>query len=401
MSKKLKRILIVVIVLCVIVLGVDIFLFLKTDSKNLNFESLNSFFYDKDTIYACGSTNKNKDKKEEGVIYKYNSNLRKVNSYVLDSKYNSTFFYVKEDGNNLVAVGSIENTKDENKNKYRSALIAKYSKDGKLLFKKTYQDLGVSKFTNLIVADDGYIVVGQSIYPNDVLGNENTGGGMLIKYDKNGKILWKKHLGGNKSGLFNDIVKHGKYLYLAGKDATRYGVVAKYTLDGEYVKAVSYAKTDTIGFSSIEYKDGYLYVVGAKKLNEDDEYDHDIDGLIVKYDENLEKKDEVTYKDTKKGLERFNNLIIDGKDIYVVGHEAVLNKKKSTKKEFAYNYRGLINKYSLDLKLEDKNIYNKYSNNYFTDINKYNELYVVSGYNSNDTEKKYNNMFITYKGNLK
>lgn len=401
MKDKTKKIIIVVIILCVIVLFIDLFIFFKVKSKRLSFESINSYFYDNNTIYAVGSTNNNRESKELATIYKYNSNFRKLDSITYNSKYNSTFFYIKGDGKYLVAVGSIENSKDENKNGYRSALIVKYDKNGNIVFKKTYQDLGVSKFTNLAIVDDGYIAVGQSIYPNDVLGNEKTGGGILVKYDKNGKMLWKKNLGGNKSGLFNDIIREGKYLYLAGKDATRYGVVAKYSLSGDEVKAVSYAKTDTIGFSSIKYKNGYLYVVGAKKVNPDDEYDHDIDGLIVKYDTDLNKKDEVTYKDTKKGLERFNNFIIDGNNIYVIGHEAVVNKKRSTKKEYAYDYRGLINKYNLDLKLLDKNVYNKYSSNYFTSINKYDKLYVVSGYNGNSSSKKFNNMFVTYRSDLK
>ena len=399
MNKKFKKVILIIIILCILVFAFDLFLVFKINSKKTSFESINSFFYYRDFIYGAGSTNKNGV--EEGTIYKYNSNFRKINSFTLNSKYNSTFFNIKRDGKYLIVVGSLENSKDENKNGYRSAILAKYTLDGKLVFKKTYQDLGVSKFTNVLVLDDSYILTGQSIYPNDVLGNEKTGGGLIFKYSKSGKLIWKKNLGGNKSGLSNDVIKAGKYLYVAGKDATRYGMISKYTLDGKLVKAVSYGKTDTLGFSSIKYKDGYLYVCGAKKLNENDEYDHDIDGLIVKYDKDLNVVNEVTYKDTSKGLERFNSLMISNDNIYVIGHEAVLNKKKSTKKELAYNYRGLVNKYNLDLKLISKNTYTKYSNNYFTDLKKYDKFFVVSGYNGNSSETHYNNMFISYNEELK
>ncbi len=49
-------------------------------------------------------------------------------------------------------------------------------------------------------------------------------------------------------------------MYAVGKDATRYGIIVKYSLDGNEEKAVSYAKTDTLGFSSIvKKKDNFIF----------------------------------------------------------------------------------------------------------------------------------------------
>lgn len=402
-NKKFNKIVKVVIILSIIILICDLCLFLyqknKNDSKKTFFNTINSFVYDNDSIYAVGSTNQNKNNIEEATLYKYNSNFRLINKYTYNSKYNSTFFKVKKDDKYLLALGSLENSKDENKDGERTALFVKYDLKGNKVFEKKVQILGVSKFTNILVLKDSYIVIGQSIYPNDVLGNENTGGAIIIKYSKDGKELKRSNLGGNKSGLFNDLVLVKDKIFVVGKDATRYGIIAKYDLDLNKEKAVSLGKTDTLGFSSIVYYKNNLYVVGAKKLNEADEYDHDLDAFIVKYNMDLKEVKRNTYKDTKNGIERYNNLIVDNDKIVVVGHEAILNKKKSNKKELYYNYRGLINVYNNNLKLINKNIYKKYSNNYFTEVNKYNKLYVVSGYNSNNN--KYSNMFISYNSKLK
>ena len=174
----------------------------------------------------------------------------------------------------------------------------------------------------------------------------------------------------------------------------------EYALDGEQIKAVSYAKTDTLGFSSIVKYKGAYYVCGAKKLVEDDEYDHDIDGLIVKYNKNLKNVKEVKFKDNKKGLERFNKIIVDGKNLVVVGHESIVDKEKSTKNKYEYYYHALINKYNSNLKLVSNNVYKKDLDNYFTDIKIVNDNYLVSGYSKYKTNR-YTDFFTTYTKDLK
>lgn len=389
MNKKIKILIRVFVIICVLVLTCDIILVLykksENDKKKTFFDSLNGYLLYQNSYYGVGSNNINKNSYEKATLTKYNSKYKKVWSNSLDSKYNSTYYQIARDGKYLLAVGSYEKNKSENKDSLRTALFVKYDLNGKIIFQKDLQILGNSKFTNVLVLDDSYIVVGQSIYPNDVLGNEDNGGAIMIKYSKSGKIIWQKNIGGNKSGLFNDVIRDGKYLYAVGKDATRYGIIVKYNLDGEEIKSVSYAKTDTLGFSSIVKKDDHFIVVGAKKVNPDDEYDHDIDGLIIEYNQDLEKINESTYKDKKNGLERFNQVILDQDDhLVVVGHEAVLDQKSSTKKENVYHYRGLIVKYDGKLEEINQSIYYKDKDDYFTDIIENNQGYEVSGY------RKYN-----------
>lgn len=402
MNNKLKKIFKIIVLILVLVLLFDLGLLIYTKNKKNDaktvFNSLNSYVVSDNYYYGVGSSNSSKY--EQARLVKYDSNYKEVFSKNLNTDYNSTYFNLVKDDKYLLAVGNYEKDKDENKDGVRTALFVKYDLEGNVIFKKDLQILGNSKFVNVLVLKDSYIVVGQSIYPNDILGNDKTGGAIIVKYSKKGEVIWQKNIGGNKSGLFNDVIKVDNYLYAVGKDASRYGIIVKYDLDGNMIKSVSYAKTDTYGFSQVVNYEDSLIVIGAKKLNEDDEYDHDTDGLIVKYNYDLEKESEKTYKENEKGIERFNKIIIDDDDLIVVGHEAIVDKKNSTKTSYAYYYNSFIVKYDENLKQLKSSIYNKYQDNYFTDIKLVNNNYLVSGYYKYN-DNKYNTTFIEYSKDLK
>ena len=402
MNNKLKKIFKIIVLILVLVLLFDLGLLIYTKNKKNDaktvFNSLNSYVVSDNYYYGVGSSNSSKY--EQARLVKYDSNYKAVFSKNLNTDYNSTYFNLVKDDKYLLAVGNYEKDKDENKDGVRTALFVKYDLEGNVIFKKDLQILGNSKFVNVLVLKDSYIVVGQSIYPNDILGNDKTGGAIIVKYSKKGEVIWQKNIGGNKSGLFNDVIKVDNYLYAVGKDASRYGIIVKYDLDGNMIKSVSYAKTDTYGFSQVVNYEDSLIVIGAKKLNEDDEYDHDTDGLIVKYNYDLEKESEKTYKENEKGIERFNKIIIDDDDLIVVGHEAIVDKKNSTKTSYAYYYNSFIVKYDENLKQLKSSVYNKYQDNYFTDIKLVNNNYLVSGYYKYN-DNKYNTTFIEYSKDLK
>lgn len=400
MNKKLSIIVKGIVFICILVLICDVIFFFYTKNKNDKnktfFYSLNGFVWNQNSYYGVGSNNINRNSLEKATLTKYNTKYQEVWKKSFDGKYNSTYFNVQKDGKYLLAVGSYEKSKKENEDSLRTALFVKYDLDGNVVFKKDLQILGNSKFTNVLVVADGYIVVGQSIYPNDLLGNQDTGGAIIIKYSRDGKVLWQKNLGGNKSGLFNDVILDGDYLYAVGKDATRYGIVAKLTLSGEVVKVVSYAKTDSLGFSSIVKSGDHFVCVGAKKVNENDEYDHDINALIVSYNDDLEKEDEVIYQDMKNGLERFNKIFVDrNKDLVLVGHEAILDKKKSTEAENVYYYKSFIVKYDSDLNKKFAKVYDKGLDDYFTSVFQVGDSYLVSGYEKYN-DNHYRPFFLEY-----
>lgn len=398
MNPKLKKLFMIIVVISIIVLLLDgifvIFTYVKKENNKVYVDSANAFEKIDNGYILVGSNNDNNKGYEKAKITRYDNDKNKVWEKFYNKGYNSTFFNVKADEDSFVAVGSYEKTKAEKKDKTRTALFVKYDKDGEVIFEKTFQILGNSKFTNVAVVDDGYIVVGQSIFENLTLGIDPRGGGVMIKYDKTGKEVWRTNYGGSKSGLFNDLVVTKDYIYVVGKDASRVGTISKYTLDGERIDTTNYKITDTLGFSSIVKYGNQLIVAGAKKLS-DNEDDYDTDAVIVKYDLNLNQIDEVTYKG--KGMERFNKIILDSdKNLVLIGHTAVKDKEKSTKRLNVFRYDGIIAKYKTNLKKGYVENYGEQKlDDYFTDVKEVDGKYLVSGYSSYKKDG-FLSKFITY-----
>ncbi len=397
MNKSMKKIMLGIVIICFLVILFDLVFFLykrqKPQDYSNYFDSVNAFSDISDGYIGVGSNNDNDQNYEKAKLTKFDGKMEKVWEKYYNRGYNSTFYNVAVDDDGYVAVGSVQKDKNEKKNHTTSALIVKYDSDGKEQFSRTLQILEKSVFKNVVVLDDGYLVVGQSIYDNSTLGNSSEGGAILIKYDKNGEILFRKNYGGNKSGLYNDLVVDGDYIYAVGKDYGRVGIISKYRLNGEYLSTSTYQYTDTLGFTGITKIDNDFVLVGAKKISED-EFDHDIDGLVVKYNENLEKISEVLYQGD--GLERFNVCKKDNKNnLVIVGHSAILNKEKSTKEKNVYRYYGLLAKYKSDLKEVYVEQYGDGNDDYFTDVVPIYERYFVSGY-SKYKKQGYFSKFLTY-----
>ena len=74
------------------------------------------------------------------------------------------------------------------------------------------------------------------------IGNHDTGGGIIIKYDYDGNIIWTNNFGGNKSGIFNDIVKVDDGYICVGKDAYNYGMIVKFNLNGKNYYIINFVK---------------------------------------------------------------------------------------------------------------------------------------------------------------
>ena len=396
MSKKLRSALKIIVVLCILVLIFDIgFLIYNNyiNSEKAYFDGINYFESVDDLFIAVGSNSNNKDGYEKAKITLYNSKYKKLWETLYNKKYSSSFSVVKKDKSNFIVVGSYEANIKEHNDKVRSAVIAKFDKDGKLLNDKQFQVLGNSKFTSLLVVDDGYIVVGQSIYENMTLGISDEGGAFLIKYDKELNELWRKNYGGSKSGLYNDLIIHNNYIYAVGKDFARTGIISKYTLDGEYISTSTYNYTDTIGFTGITTDNNYLYVVGSKKVS-NDENDYNTDAIIIKYSFDLEEISSNVYKD--KEMERYNKVIVDSNsNIVTIGQICIYNKQN------VFSYDGLIAKYSSNLEELLVEKYKSDEDDFFTNIVEKNNLYILSGYSTKTIN--YLSRFIIYtsSGKLK
>ncbi len=397
-KKVVKFIIIGLSIILVINIGILIYLyFFKNNNENI-IDGINSIVYEDNKYISAGSSNLNDEGYEKAKISMYDKDREKEWEKVFTTGINSTFYDVIVDDTGIIAVGSYEESEEDLEDNLRSGLLVKYDSDGNLLFNKTFQILGNSKLTKIISINDGYLVTGQSIYENSTLGLSTDGGAFLLKYSKDGDLLWQTNYGGSKSGVFNDLVVYKNHIYVVGKDYSRVGIIAKYTMEGKQVKVEEYNFTDTIGFTAIKELDGDLVVAGAKKVVED-ENDYDTDGLLLKYDTNLKKLEEKVYRG--KGIERFNQLEIDqDNNIVVIGTTGIYNKKESNDSYNVFNYNGIIAKYEDDfddIKVEE---YSHEKNNHFTDIVIVKDNYIVTGY-SEINDEEYLSKIIEYSSALK
>ncbi len=397
MDKKVLKILKVITIICVFVLIVELIYFLYVGfyrkEKSILFDGVNSIALTDDGYVTVGSNNDNEKFYEKAKITKFDSKRDKEFEKLYNKGLNGSFFGVASDGDRLIAVGSYEVDNKEHKKNNRTALMVAYDKSGEIVFENTFDDLSYSKFMNIVVVEDGYLVCGQSIYSSNKVGNSKVGGAYLIKYDKSGEILWKVNYGDNKTASFNDIYVDDEYIYAVGLDKANIGIVVRYTLDGEYVDSNDYKYTDRLGFSGITKIDNFIYVATANKRN-----DGDTDAMIIRYTSNLKYVDEVIY--TGDELERFNTIIKDDKDnLVAIGSTATTTKSKRNKVN-EYNYNGLIAKYDKDLKKIAVVTYGNDYDDYFNDVVESDNSYIVVGYSSFE-DGEYLSKYIRYSDALK
>lgn len=394
MNKKLLKRLKLISIVCVIILIIEVFYLIYVSffksSKSIYFDSTNSLDVVEKGFISAGSNNDNDKHYEKAKITKYNSKMEKSFEKLYNKGYNGAFFSVIEDDDGYVAVGSYEADESEYRRSARSALIVKFDKSGEVIFENSFQMLGNSKFVNIVSVDDGYLVVGQSIYEDMSLGTSRDGGAYLVKYNKSLKLEWKSNYGGNKSAVYNDLVVYDNYIYTVGKDLEKSGIISKYDMNGNLIKTVVYEYTDNLGFSSVAQVNGNIVVSGAKYIE-----DGKSAALLALYDSQLNYIKESCYSDD--GSNRFNNFMVDeNNNIIVIGMKKI--DKKSDLDIFSYD--GIIGKYDKNLTEIETLIYSNDKDDHFTDIKIYDDNYIVSGYSSYE-KHGYMTKFIVYSKALK
>ena len=111
---------------------------------------------------------------------------------------NGMFGFQTEDGGYIV-YGSSGSTDIEGLLiKDGNAIIVKYDKDGNLLWQKSWGGNFLDGFKSVFQTEDsGFIVFGYST-STDIEGLPNKGydDAIIVKYDKDGNLLWQKSWGG-------------------------------------------------------------------------------------------------------------------------------------------------------------------------------------------------------------
>ena len=414
-QKNIVKWLRVIIVLCIAIIVIElgyIGLSYYIRSKSIIYsDTLNNFSKVNDGYLVAGNSDFKKSKfnsyqKEynKAKFAKYNNDFEVEFESAYTKGYASYFSDVSEYKDGYIAVGGVQYDKQQIEDNATDGLIVLYDKRGKQVDTKRVQIAGDTTFNKVLVCDDGFIVVGQSILQNMVIGTDPDGGALMIKYDFNLNEVWKVNYGGSKSAIFNDAIIDDDYIYAVGKDATRYGLIAKYTLSGEKVYTKTYEYTDTVGFSSIVKVNNAFFVAGSKTINIDaSDEDKTTKGLIVKYNSNGEVIDEVTFSRNKAS--RFNKIVSDDNNLIVVGHTYKKDLEKSTKTYNYLDYRGIIVKYDTNLKRLTNNNENGEGIDYFSDVIVTNEGYLVGGASSSrelgSNNKDYRTFFLQYNKDLK
>ena len=413
-QKKIVKWLRVIIVLCIAIIVIELgyigLTYYNRSQSIIYSDTLNSFDEVSSGYIVAGNSdfknsgfNSYQEEYNKAKFAKYNDDFEVEFESAYTKGFGSYFSDVIEYKDGYIAVGGAQYDEQQVEDNATDGLIVLYDKNGKQVDTKSVQIVGDTTFNKVLLVDDGFIVVGQSILQNMVIGNDPDGGALIIKYDFDLKEQWRANYGGSKSAIFNDAVIDGDYLYLVGKDATRYGMIAKYTLSGEQVFAKTYEYTDTVGFSSIVKVGDELFVAGSKTINIDAEDEDKVtEGLIVKYDSDGNVLDEVTL--SRNNAARFNKIISDGDDLIVVGHTYKKDEEKSTDTYNYLDYRGVIVKYNSDLEELSKATENGEGIDYFSDVIVMDDGYLVGGASSSEelgsNNKDYHTYFLQYNKNL-
>ena len=396
---KSYRILIVVGIVCLLIILLEALLFINhrtnANSNSVYHDSYNSISVRDNSIVLVGSSDFKYSKENDytsntkGKLIKYDERGNIVFEKKYDKAISSTFNDVKEVSDGYIVVGTGIFSEEEKKNEGREAFIIKYSKDGEIVWEKYYQVLTNTGYNRVIEVSDGYIAIGQSIYANMEIGNHTTGGGIIVKYDRDGNEMWHNNHGGTKSGNFNGIVEVNGDLYIAGKDAADSGNIVKYNRDGEYQWHKNYSYTDSYGLSDIAYLDGSLYVVGSKKVfdheitEKDDRYTNNTDAVLIKYDLDGNIQFEKTFGGS--GYERYNRIISSHNNFYVIGHICSKDAGLKIITDKDDEMTGLVVRYDINGNLLKKEPFGGSNNDNLTGIATDGTSFYIAGYsNSKD-----------------
>ena len=185
-------------------------------------------------------------------------------------------------------------------NMFQQAVLVKYDKDGNLLWQKYWGGSKSDSFVKLFVTNDGDILVSAFSSSLDIEGLSNKGGSdrVLLKYDKNGNLLWQKSFGGNGSDSFSVFLLSNEDILLVGdsdstdiEGLTNMGkhdiVLFKLDKDGNILWKKSWGGNDYDYYKDSYILDNnYIILCGHTLSTNIEDYDNKgkADAFVLKYD---------------------------------------------------------------------------------------------------------------------
>lgn len=324
--------------------------------------------------YHNSKFNDYEDGLNKATIY-VNENGKMTNEIELKLGYNSYFNDVIETKDGYIAVGSIQMTKEQSDEKLSEGLIVKYDKKFNIVWRRNINILGKNELLKVkLTKDNDIVVVGTAVYGEGYVGNHKTGGGILLKYNQDGKELLRVNNGGPYNGRFNDVLIEKDGYVVVGLGKSNSGIIIKYDNKGKKVWSGSYGYTDESGITAIE-KLGNNYVTATTKvINPKDLSNYS--AALVLFDKNGKKIDDTKY--SSSDITYFSDIEVDKKNnVIACGHtgKQVDNALKSD---------AIIVKYDKDLYEESSDILKGEKNDFYNHVYlKDNNIFVL-GYSNSD-----------------
>ena len=131
-----------------------------------------------------------------------------TNQFGYGGTYNDLFNSVERtsDGGYIVVGSTISKQINEVSTGVGNGLVVKYDKDGNVVWNKFYGGSAHEEFYDVIVVSDGYVAVGYTM-STDIEGLTTNGGndGLVVKFDNNGNIVWQTLIGGTGDDYIHAI----------------------------------------------------------------------------------------------------------------------------------------------------------------------------------------------------
>lgn len=352
-------------------------MYIKHHNKNIDITLYQNIEEVSEGYVTVGSSNfsdskfHKKSDKEAGLIAVYNKDNELVNEIKFDNYYKTVFNDVFEVSDGYIVVGTaIKNKKDKPK-----GIIVKFDKDYNIKWEHLFKELDNTIFRSLIIDGNYIYVIGSSIYDNDVIGNEDKGGAIILKYDLDGNLIKTNHFGGNKNGAFYDIIKANNTIYAVGSDTTDTAMLVALNDDLGEIMVKEYSPANHIGFSSIVFVNDNLYITCSKTIEKNKKIMQK--ATVLQYNLDGELLKEKTYPEEDYSI--WNKIIDYNGSLYVVGDGAIKEGKKGSM-FVDYIYKGIMAKYTYDLNEEWSRQYDYNNNDYYKDVIPYNNELYVTGY---------------------
>ena len=192
------------------------------------------------------------------------------------------------------------------------AIIVKYDNAGNVVWKKNFGGSGRDHYNSVIAVSDGIIAVGhsESLGTGDWAGITGKGNSdaIIVKYDSDGNIIWKKNFGGNGYDFYESITAAADgiiavgYVYggfgtgdwagIAGKGGDD-AIIVKYDTAGNIIWKKNFGGSSTDKYNSVTTVSDGIIAAGLSHSTsfgtgdwEDVTENGGIDAIIVKYDNN-------------------------------------------------------------------------------------------------------------------